>query len=167
MKRPDDRGAQMRTTGLETVVGAMQAMPPCALCGHSGGGPRAERYLSHGVSVWLCGVHGGDAFLMRRGGAEFVERLAGVWAAAGVTGARRTAALQAHLRRLDPTTGTRQRPGSYAWAALRRHAEGRFAAGEPPNAVIADLRRAHQDGPATLPSVRTMRRWFSEARPPV
>ena len=142
-------------------------MPPCALCGHSGGGPRAERHLSHGVSVWLCQAHGSDAFLMRRRGAEFAERLAGVWAAAGVTGVRRTAALQAHLRRFRTTTGTRQRPGSYTWAALREHAERRFAAGEPPDTVITDLRRAHQDGPATLPSVHTMRRWFREARPPI
>lgn len=152
---------------LDEYLGQAQAMPPCAICRQSGGGTRAEQHLCYGVSVWLCQVHGSDAFLMHRGGAEFAERLADVWAAAGATGARRTAALHAHMRRFDPIDGTRRRPGSYAWAALRKHAERRFAAGEPRDAVIADLQRAHKDGPATLPSVHTMRRWFREARPPI
>lgn len=55
-------------------------------------------------------------------------------------------------------------PGSYSWPLLRREAERRFATGEAPESVIADLRESYRDGPAMVPSVRTMRRWFTDAR---
>ena len=47
---------------------------------------------------------------------------------------------------------------------LRREAERRFAAGEPPAQVISELRQTYRDGPAMVPSLRTMRRWFTQAR---
>jgi hypothetical protein len=47
---------------------------------------------------------------------------------------------------------------------LRREAERRFAAGESPRTVIDDLRRTYGQGPAVVPSLRTMRRWFTQAR---
>ena len=138
--------------------------PPCAICGHSGRGPCAPRHLTHGVVVWLCRAHGNDGFMGKRYGLEFVERLAAAWVACGVSTARRRAALHAHVRRIRSAGTPRSRPGSYSWPVLRREAERRFAAGEPPNQVIAELRRDHRDGPAMVPSVRTMRRWFSQAR---
>lgn len=58
----------------------------------------------------------------------------------------------------------RDQPGSYSWPKLRNEAERRFAAGEDPRVVIADLRENNADGPALAPSVRTMRRWFTQRR---
>jgi hypothetical protein len=97
-------------------------------------------------------------------GLEFVERIAAVWDAAGAFTRLRKRSLAAHIRRIRNAHAERDQPGSYSWPALRREAERRFAAGEPPVDVIADLRRTFGDGPATVPSVRTMRRWFSQAR---
>jgi hypothetical protein len=36
-----------------------------------------------------------------------------------------------------------------------------FREGRPPNAVISQLRSRHRADYATVPSVRTMRRWYS------
>lgn len=143
---------------------AAAATPPCAICGHSGRGARAQRHLTHGISIWLCGVHGSEVFVSRRFGLEFAERLAGVWAASGALSARRAAALKAHVRRVRNGGAQRPQPGSYSWPVLRQEAERRFAAGEPPNRVIAELRATYRDGPAMIPSIRTMRRWFTQAR---
>lgn len=137
---------------------------PCTLCGHHGRGPAAPHYLTHGFSVWLCIPHSTTEFLQRRGGLEFVERLAVVWASSGGLTARRQAALRAHIARVQFADTSRKRPGSYSWPVLRQTAEARFAAGEPPDEVITSLREAHSGGTAVVPSVRTMRRWFSEAR---
>ncbi len=145
-------------------MGAAPAPPPCAICGHSGRGPRAERHMTHGVCVWLCDVHGGAAFTRRRCGEEFAERLAAVWAAAGVSSARRTAALDAHVNGARNAGARRRQPGSYSWPGLRQEAVRRFAAGESPNTVIAELRRDYSGGPSTIPSIRTMRRWFTESQ---
>jgi hypothetical protein len=141
-----------------------QPTPPCAICGHGGLGLRAPHHLTHGVSVWLCATHRSETFQRRRGGREFTERLGAVWAASGATSARRTAALRSHLRRVSQPPPARIPPGSYSWPRLRVEAERRFAAGEPPRRVIADLRRRHVRGTATVPSERTMRRWFADAR---
>ena len=138
--------------------------PPCAICGHCGRGERALHHLTHGLSVWLCHGHRSDVFMRRRSGREFVERLAAVWLASGMLTVRKREALAAHLRRVEAATDTRDRPGSYSWPALRREAERRFAAGEAPADVIAELRRTYRDGPAMVPSLRTMRRWFTQAR---
>ncbi len=156
------RGEGQRPLGRAEWAAA--AVPPCAICGHSGRGPRAQRHLTHGISVWLCGIHGSDAFMQRRCGIEFAERIAGVWAASGISTARRIAALSAHVRRVRNGGAQRAQPGSYSWPKLRQEAERRFATGEAPRTVIAELRRSYRDGPAMVPSVRTMRRWFTEAR---
>lgn len=138
--------------------------PPCAICGRAGRGQRTLRHLTHGVSIWLCEAHRSDAFLRRRSGDEFVERLAAVWTASGVLTDRRRQALDAHLRRIQAISVERARPGSYSWPVLRREAERRFAAGDKPADVIAELRTTYRDGPAMVPSIRTMRRWFTQAR---
>jgi hypothetical protein len=120
-------------------------------------------HLTHGIHVWLCGIHRTDTYLRRQGGATFTRRLRAAWNAAGVGGARREAALRAHRRRVH-APGAESLPGSYAWPHLRREAERRFAAGEAPDAVITDLRRRHRDDHATAPSIRSMRRWFAQGR---
>ncbi len=156
---PSSRSAQERPS-LDAVSGNL----PCAICGNSGRGPRTQRHLTHGVAVWLCDTHGSGAFMHRRAGREFTDRVAAVWTASGVLTVRRKQALEAHLRRVRMVGAERDRPGSYSWPVLRREAERRFAAGEPPPEVIADLRGTSRDGPAMVPSVRTMRRWFTQAR---
>jgi hypothetical protein len=120
--------------------------------------------MTHRVKVWLCATHADVSFLDAAGGNTFVARLHAVWAAAGAVTPWRLAALRAHVRALHAYGTGRDRPGSYAWPELRREAEKRFAAGEDPVVVIADLRGRHRSGPAHVPSPRTMRRWFTEAR---
>jgi hypothetical protein len=141
-----------------------QPDPPCAICGHAGSRRRSPHHLTHGVSVWLCATHRSETFQRRRGGREFAERLGAIWAAAGASSARRDAALRSHIRRVRPNPPARTRPGSYSWPRLRADAERRFAAGDPPRRVIVELRRRHARGVADVPSERTMRRWFAEAR---
>ena len=102
--------------------------------------------------------------MRRDGGLAFVDRVAAAWAASDALTMRRRAALNAYLRRLRDAATPRELPGSYSWPALRREAERRFAAGEPPSKVIEDLRRTYADAPAVVPSLRTMRRWFTQAR---
>lgn len=138
--------------------------PPCAICGRWREGRRALHHLTHGVSLWLCDPHRSESYLHRDGGYDFVARATTVWAAAGALTKRRQAALRTHLRRLDQARTERELPGSYSWPALRREAERRFATGEPPKDVIADLRCKYADAPSVVPSVRTMRRWFTQAR---
>lgn len=101
---------------------------------------------------------------MRRSGHAFADRIAATWDAAGVLTVRRTAALHAHVRSVQQAAVSGDKPGSYSWPQLRREAERRFAAGEPPAQVIIELRENYADGPAMVPSVRTMRRWFTQAR---
>jgi hypothetical protein len=137
--------------------------PVCALCGHAGRGETAEHHMTHGVSVWLCPPHRTAAFLRRRCGRTFTARLEAIWRANGIATSRRLAALHAHRRRMARPS-PRALPGSYSWPLMRREAERRFAAGDAPGDVISDLRGRHDDLPATVPSVRTMRRWFTQAR---
>ena len=151
--------------GFKRIEGAQQVgCPPCAICAHGGRTPRSVRFLTHGIWMWLCDAHGSDAFMRKHGGRDFADRLGAMWVASGVFGARRRAALVAHVQRLQAAIDGQGKPGSHSWPMLRREAERRFASGEPPATVIAELRRAHRDGPARPPSVRTMRRWFSQAR---
>jgi small ligand-binding sensory domain FIST len=139
--------------------------PPCALCAGAGEGPRARVTLTHGVSVWLCAGHRAPEFLRRRAGRDFVATLGAVWSAAGCLTARRDAALEAHLGRVRSAGRVvRARPGSYAWPALRREAERRFAAGEAPAAVVASLCRRPPASAERAPSARTLWRWFNEGR---
>ena len=137
-------------------------LPMCAICGGAGQGTRAEHFLTHGVSVWLCEPHRSEEFQRRRSGRDFVVSVGAVWRAAGITGWRHSQALGAHLRRVRGAP-QRERPGSYAWPELRQEAERRFASGEPPRRVIAELRQAPLVG-MRLPSIRTLRRWFHEGR---
>ena len=139
-------------------------VPPCGICGHCGRGDRVLHYLTHGLSVWLCQAHRSDGFLQHRGGREFVERLAAAWMATGKLTVNKRDALVAHIRRVEAPGAQRARPGSYSWPVLRREAERRFAAGNPPAEVISELRLAYRDGPAMVPSVRTMRRWYTQGR---
>lgn len=78
--------------------------------------------------------------------------------------ARRLAALRAFVRRTGSSEVARGKPGSYSWPLLRQEAEQRFAAGHDPRTVITELRDRHADCPAMAPSVRTMRRWYTQAR---
>ncbi len=137
----------------------------CALCAGPGSGLVAEHHLTHGVSVFLCGAHRDDGYLRRRGGRDFVDELAGLWGASGGVSPCRRRALAAHLGRVARGGGcVRVLPGSYSWPVLRAKAERRFASGESPRRVIFELRAHHGGGDAIVPSVRTMRRWFCEAR---
>jgi len=138
-------------------------LPMCAICGGPGEGPRARMVLTHGVGVWLCAMHRDPAFLCRRAGRDFAGSLGAVWSGAGCLTARRNAALESHLRRVR---GPRARdlPGSYAWPALRAEAEARFARGEPPPQVIAELRARDLGQWTPGPSLRTLRRWQQEGR---
>ena len=138
--------------------------PPCAICRHKGRGPSRLQFLTHGVHLWLCASHGSAEFMRREGGGEFVQRLTMIWVAGGGLGFRRRAALTAHIERLRLAGDGRDKPGSHTWPKLRREAEQRFAAGEPPAFVIDELRGSYRDGPAIVPSVRTMRRWFAQGR---
>ena len=139
-------------------------VPPCVICGHSGRGQRTQQALTHGITVWLCTPHASEAFLRRRGGTEFAQRLLAAWAAAGAATARRIAALKAHVDQIRNATLDRTLPGSYSWPKLREEAERRFAAGDDPARVIDELRADYADGPAMVPSIRTMRRWFTDGR---
>ena len=159
-RTPADRGP---SEGAEPSTAVVTSLP-CVLCGHRGRQPRSVLYMTHGIAIWLCDLHRSEGFMKRRSGHAFVERLAAVWAASGVLTIRRQDALQAHLQRIQTAKADREQPGSYSWPLLRREAERRFAAGEPPSQVIPELRQNYCDGPAMVPSIRTMRRWFTQAR---
>lgn len=121
--------------------------------------------MTHGISIWLCEVHSTDEFLQRRSGKAFTERLVSIWIAAGAATARKLAAARAHVRGVQRAVlDTSDLPGSYSWPKLREEAERRFATGEDPSAVISDLRQTYRDGPAMVPTVRTMHRWFTDGR---
>ena len=151
------------TIGVRRRWGTEQ--PLCALCAGPGSGAVTEHHLTHGVSVFLCSTHRSDAYQRRRGGRDFVDELAGMWSASGCLSTRHRRALAAHVGRIARAQAlARLLPGSYSWPVLRAEAERRFAAGESPRTVIEELRTQHRGGDAIVPSVRTMRRWFSEAR---
>ncbi len=138
--------------------------PPCLLCMGPGEGAREQLHLPYGVSVWLCGAHRSAGFQRRRAGRDFVASLWRAWEAGGCLTRARSRALDAHRARLLDVRGPRSRPGSYAWPELRREAERRFAAGEPPWRVAQELRERARGGTARPPSARTLRRWFQEGR---
>ena len=160
------RAGERPRTGRKVIAPLLEGgfVPPCVICGHGGRGERTQVPLSHGVAVWLCPTHSGEAFLRRRGGTEFAQRLLAAWAAAGAATARRVAALKTHVQQIADGAVGGKLPGSYSWPKLREEAERRFAADEDPATVIAELRGAFGGGPAVVPSVRTMRRWFTDGR---
>src|SRR6266540_3101873 len=137
-------------------------LPMCLICAGPGEGPRAEVTLTHGVKVWLCAAHRDPAFMRARAGRDFAASLLACFRAAGCLSGRRSAAIEAHLRRVREAA--RRRPGSWSWPRLRAEAEARFARGERPGQVIALLRARHAEDHASAPSVRTMRRWHQEGR---
>ena len=116
--------------------------------------------------MWLCAAHRDPEWLASRAGRDLVVSLQTVWGAANCLTARRSRALSLFQAALRSAHRSRRLPGSYSWRELRREAEGRFAAGEPPSAVIDELRRRelNRPGPAHPPSVQTMRRWFRDGR---
>jgi hypothetical protein len=89
-----------------------------------------------------------------------------MWQAQGCFTRARLLALSAHLKAFRGIGRRLMRPlpGSYAWPKLRREAEQAFARGDSVAATIERLRGRHAAGDATPPSVRTMRRWFSQGR---
>ena len=140
--------------------------PVCAICLDRTRGKTLERELTHGVRIWLCEPHHSIEFMRRNGGRDFVVTLMRSWRSHGCLTRARSRALDAHLHAVR-TTGevtARPRPGSYAWPRLRREAERAFARGEGILATILRLRARHAGDHATVPSMRTMRRWFSQGR---
>jgi hypothetical protein len=140
--------------------------PVCAICLDRTRGRTAQRELTHGVRVWLCAAHHSVDFLSRNAGRDFVVTLERCWRAHGCLTRARDRALTAHLLALRSTAtrAVRPRPGSYAWPKLRREAERAFARGESVLATIHRLRAQYAGGHATVPSIRSMRRWFSQGR---
>jgi hypothetical protein len=151
---------------LYKARGVPLKQPVCAICLDRTRGRTFERELTHGVRIWLCEPHHSIAFLRRNAGRDFVVTLERSWRSQGCLNRARSRALDAHLLAIR-TTGamsSRPRPGSYAWPRLRREAEGAFARGERIVATITRLRERHAHDHATVPSIRTMRRWFSQGR---
>jgi hypothetical protein len=140
--------------------------PICAICLDRTRGKTRERQLTHGVRIWLCQGHHSIEFLRRNAGRDFVVTLQRTWRSHGCLTRARNRALDAHLHALRASgrTTTRTRPGSYAWPKLRHQAEHAFARGEHILTTITHLRQRHAHDHATVPSIRTMRRWFSQAR---
>jgi hypothetical protein len=140
--------------------------PVCAICVDRTRGKTRERHLTHGVTVWLCEPHHSTAFLRKNAGRDFTVTLQRTWRAQGCLTRARNHALNAHLRALRAAHAahTRPRPGSYAWPRLRREAEAAFARGDHILTTITRLRHRHAHSDATAPSIRTMRRWFSQGR---
>lgn len=138
----------------------------CAICLDRTRGKTLERQLTHGVRIWLCEGHHSVAFMRRNAGRDFVVTLMRSWSSNGCLTRARNHALNAHLAVIRATGGplARARPGSYAWPRLRREAEQCFARGDRVLPTIARLRSRHLLDQATVPSIRTMRRWFSDGR---
>jgi hypothetical protein len=140
--------------------------PICAICLDRTRGKTLERQLTHGVRIWLCEGHHSVAFMRRNAGRDFVVTLTRIWGANGCLTRARNLALDAHLNAIRATGRTlaRARPGSYAWPRLRHEAEECFARGDRVLSTITRLRARHSLDHATIPSVRTMRRWFAQGR---
>jgi hypothetical protein len=99
-------------------------------------------------------------------GRDFAVTLMRTWRAHGCLTRARSRALEHHVNavRALGRPVVRKRPGSYAWPRLRLDAEACFARGERVLATILRLRERHAADHATVPSVRTMRRWFAQSR---
>jgi hypothetical protein len=141
--------------------------PICAICLDRTRGQACERQLGYGVRVWLCPAHHSVEFMRSRAGRDFVVTMARIWRSQGCLTTSRSKALKAHLAAVQAVgrrSGGRARPGSYAWPRLRLQAEQAFAFGDDVLATITALRERHAHDHATVPSVRTMRRWFSQGR---
>jgi len=155
-----------RLPSLYKARGVPLKKPVCAICLDRTRGVTLERELTHGVRIWLCEGHHSVAFLRSNAGRDFAVTLLRTWRAHGCLTRARSRALDAHLQtvRALGRTVERRRPGSYAWPRLREEAEAAFAQGERALATIARLRARHARDHATVPSIRTMRRWFTQGR---
>lgn len=155
-----------RLPSLYKCRGVPVKAPICAICLDCTRGVTRLRELTHGVRFSLCEGHNSIEFMRSNGGRDFVVTLLRTWGAHGCLTRSRSRALDTHLGavRATATPFTRARPGSYAWPRLRREAEERFARGESVGATIDRLRERHARDHAKVPSVRTMRRWFSQGR---
>lgn len=155
-----------RLPTLYKARGVPLKSPICAICLDRTRGKTRERELTHGVRLWLCEGHHSVSFLRANAGRDFVTTLSRTWHAQGCLTRARSRALDGHLRAVREVgrRALRRRPGSYAWPRLRREAEDAFARGEGVMTTIRDLRARHGNDHATVPSVRTMRRWFSDGR---
>jgi hypothetical protein len=156
---PNDRS--LPTLNKARRVPTKQAV--CAICVERTRGKTRLVELGYGVSVHLCEGHASPEFQTQRSGRDFVLTLQRLWHSHGCLSVARSRALRRHLAACSGAEA-RARPGSYAWPELRQLAETAFATGKPAAAVIAVLRRLHDDGPAHPPSARTMRRWHTERR---
>jgi hypothetical protein len=155
-----------RLPSLYKARGVPVKMPVCAICLDRTRGRTFERQLTHGVRIWLCEGHHSVAFLRSNTGRDFAVSLLRIWRSHGCLTRSRSRALEAHINAVRALGKgvSRRRPGSYAWPRLRREAEESFARGEGVMATIARLRARHLLDHATVPSVRTMRRWFAQGR---
>jgi hypothetical protein len=155
-----------RLPSLYKAPGVPVKSPVCAICVDRTRGKTLERQLTHGVRIWLCQDHHSVEFMCANAGRDFAVTLMRIWRSQGCLTRARTRALDAHLKAVKATGGRipRPRPGSYTWPRLRREAEADFARGDDVLATIDRLRRRHLLDHATVPSIRTMRRWFSQCR---
>jgi hypothetical protein len=155
-----------RLPSLYKCRGVPVKSPICAICLDRTRGRTRLRELTHGVRLSLCEGHHSVEFMRSNAGRDFVVTLSRIWGAQGCLTRARSRALAAHLAavRATGTTTPRTRPGSYAWPRLRREAERCFARGEGLIATIAQLREQHPRDHATVPSIRSMRRWFAQCR---
>jgi hypothetical protein len=138
----------------------------CAICMDRTQGTTLERQLTYGVRIWLCQGHHSVAFMRSNAGRDFAVTLLRIWSAQGCMTRSRSRALEAHQLacRAVGRAIPRRQAGSYSWPRLRREAEDAFARGEHVLGVIARLRERHALDHATVPSIRTMRRWFAQCR---
>ncbi|MEA2208254.1 MAG: hypothetical protein QOF54_731 [Solirubrobacteraceae bacterium] len=155
-----------RLVSLYKARGVPVKSPLCAICIDRTRGKTLQRQLTHGVTIWLCEGHHSIEFMRHNAGRDFVVTLQRIWHSQGCLTRSRSKALAAHLTTIKTLARavTRTRPGSYAWPKLRREAEDAFARGELVLATINRLRERHAHDHATVPSIRTMRRWFAQGR---
>jgi hypothetical protein len=155
-----------RLPSLYKARGVPVKMPVCAICLDRTRGRTLERELTHGVRIWLCEGHHTVAFMRASAGREFAVTLLRIWRAQGCLTRSRSRALDAHLKtvRALGRSVAHRRPGSYAWPRLRREAEECCARGDRAMSTIGRLRERHALDHATVPSVRTMQRWFADGR---
>jgi hypothetical protein len=158
-------------TSLPTLYearGVPLKRPVCAICLDRTRGTTLERQLTHGVKVWLCQGHHSVEFMRRNAGRDFVVSLMRIFQSHGGMTRAQSRALDAHLaatRGLGRRAAApRRKPGSYSWPCLRREAELAFARGDGILTTIGRLRARHALDHARVPSIRTMRRWFSDCR---
>jgi hypothetical protein len=155
-----------RLISLYKARGVPVKMPLCAICTDRTRGKTLQRQLTYGVKIWLCEGHHSIEFMRANAGRDFVVTLLRIWTSQGCLTRSRSKALDAHLHTVKAIArdARRRRPGSYAWPRLRLEAERAFARGEAVLATIMRLRERHAHDHATVPSIRTMRRWFSHGR---